>query len=224
MKPWTLTKRSRSSRRRVPTRLSQIAFMRGAWTPVRKILVPLAWNTASNEAMKFEVPEGTCATDDCRCSVCWSRAGLPHDAVEPKLYEAFTSNNLRPASATLRGRKRSEDQLDKLVWQLLWNNYSGLVENIIWAVVRGEDHYYSRAEGKRKRLWPMLLLSRVRGRKPALHKDELRASLQRLIGRGEVAQVGACRYRLGCYVLQDQARTAAEAARIAEEATCATHV
>jgi len=28
--------------------------MRGAWTAVRMILVPAAWNTASNEAVKFE--------------------------------------------------------------------------------------------------------------------------------------------------------------------------
>ena len=46
--------RSRSSPRRVPARRSQIAFMRGAWTAVRKILVPAAWKTASNEAVKFD--------------------------------------------------------------------------------------------------------------------------------------------------------------------------
>ena len=46
--------RSRSSRRRVPTRRSQIAFIRGAWTAVRRILAPVAWKTASNEAVKFE--------------------------------------------------------------------------------------------------------------------------------------------------------------------------
>jgi hypothetical protein len=33
---------------------SQIAFIRGAWTAVRTILVPLAWKTASNEAVKFD--------------------------------------------------------------------------------------------------------------------------------------------------------------------------
>jgi hypothetical protein len=32
---------------------SQIAFMRGNWTAVRRILVPLAWKTASNVAVKF---------------------------------------------------------------------------------------------------------------------------------------------------------------------------
>ena len=36
----------------MPARRSQIAFMRGAWTAARRILVPLAWNTASNEAVK----------------------------------------------------------------------------------------------------------------------------------------------------------------------------
>ncbi|MHB8685180.1 MAG: DEAD/DEAH box helicase, partial [Dehalococcoidia bacterium] len=157
-----------------------------------------------------ELPPGTCATDDCRCSACWNRAGLA-GAVEPKLYEAFRSDNLRPASATTKGRKRSEEQLDRLVWQLLWHNYNGLVENIIWAVLRGEDHYYSRAEQKRKQLWPRLLLSRVRGRKPALRKEELQASLQRLIANGQVTQTGACRYRLTRYVLQDQTRAAAVA-------------
>jgi hypothetical protein len=28
--------------------------MRGTWTAVRRILVPLAWKTASNEAVKFD--------------------------------------------------------------------------------------------------------------------------------------------------------------------------
>lgn len=158
-----------------------------------------------------EVPPGTCETDDCRCSACWNKAGLA-GAIEPKLYEAFRSDNLRPASATTKGRRRSEEQLDELIRRLLWHNYAGLVENIIWAVLRGEDHYFSRAEKKRKQLWPRLLLSRVRGRKPALRKDELQASIQRLIANGQVTQVGACRYRLSRYVLQDEARVAATAA------------
>jgi hypothetical protein len=46
--------RSRSSRRRVPTRRSQVAFIRGAWTAVRKIVVPADWKTASNEAVTLE--------------------------------------------------------------------------------------------------------------------------------------------------------------------------
>ena len=154
------------------------------------------------------LPPGTCATDDCRCSACWNRAGLA-GAVEPSLYEAFRSDNLRPASATTKGRKRSEEQLDRLVWQLLWHNYRGLVERIIWAVLRGEDHYYSLAEKRRKPLWPRLLLSRVRGRKPALRQDELKASIQRLVASGQVTQTGACRYRLTRYVLQDSGGTGA---------------
>jgi RecQ family ATP-dependent DNA helicase len=164
-----------------------------------------------------ELPDGTCASDDCRCSACWNKSGLT-GAVEPKLYEAFRSDNLRPASATTKGRRRSEEQLDKLVWQLLYHNYAGLVENIIWAVLRGEDHYFSRADRKRKQLWPRLLLSRVRGRKPALRKDELQASIQRLIANGQVTQVGACRYRLTRYVLQDEIRAAAAAAERANAA------
>jgi hypothetical protein len=49
-----ISTRSRSSRRRVPTRRSQVAFMRGVWTAVRRILAPVAWKTASNEAVKFD--------------------------------------------------------------------------------------------------------------------------------------------------------------------------
>jgi hypothetical protein len=45
---------SSSSRRKVPARRSQIAFLRGACTAVRTILVPVARKTASNEMVKFE--------------------------------------------------------------------------------------------------------------------------------------------------------------------------
>ena len=157
-----------------------------------------------------DLPEGTCASDDCRCSSCWNQAGLPDEALEPKLYEAFSSQNLRPSSASTQGRKRGEDQVDKLVSQLLWHNYHGLVESLILAVLHGDDHYYSRREGKRKVLWPKLLLSRVRGRKPALHRNELRASLQRLLERGEITRIGATRYRLTRYVEQDEIPVAGE--------------
>lgn len=159
-----------------------------------------------------ELPVGTCASDECRCSTCWNRAGLPPSANEPELYEAFTSENLRPASATSRGRKRSEEQLEKLVAHLLWHNQGGLVENIIWAVLRGEDHYFSRAENKRKVLWPKLLLSRTRGRKPALHKDELHACLERLCQRGEVTRIGAYRYQLTRHMPQDREKPETETA------------
>ena len=34
---------------------SQIAFIRGAWTAVRRILVPAAWKMASKEGVKFDL-------------------------------------------------------------------------------------------------------------------------------------------------------------------------
>ena len=37
-----------------PARRSQIAFIRGAWTAVRTILAPVAWNTASKAQVKFD--------------------------------------------------------------------------------------------------------------------------------------------------------------------------
>jgi hypothetical protein len=33
---------------------SQVAFMRGAWTAVRRILAPVAWKTASKAQVKFD--------------------------------------------------------------------------------------------------------------------------------------------------------------------------
>lgn len=152
-----------------------------------------------------ELPDGICETDDCRCSSCWNKAGLS-GAVEPALYQAFRSDNLKPASATVSGRRRSEEQLDKLVCQLLWHNQSGLVESIIWRVLRGDDSYFSRAEGKLKPLWPKLLLSRAHGRKPALRKGELSDSLKRLVANGEVTRVNNFRYRLTRYVQQEADR------------------
>ena len=49
-----ISTRSRGSRRRVPSRRSQIVFMRGTRTALRRILAPVAWKTASNEAVKFD--------------------------------------------------------------------------------------------------------------------------------------------------------------------------
>jgi hypothetical protein len=38
----------------MPTSRSQIAFMWGAWTALRGILVPAVWKTASKDAVKFD--------------------------------------------------------------------------------------------------------------------------------------------------------------------------
>jgi hypothetical protein len=38
----------------VPTRRSQVAFIRGAWTAVRRMVVPAGWKMASNGAVKLE--------------------------------------------------------------------------------------------------------------------------------------------------------------------------
>jgi hypothetical protein len=35
-------------------RRSQVAFIRDVWTALTRILVPVVWNTASNEAVKFD--------------------------------------------------------------------------------------------------------------------------------------------------------------------------
>ena len=51
-----ISTRSGSSRRRVPTRRSQIASIRGAWTAVCRILVPVAWKMTSNEVVKSDPP------------------------------------------------------------------------------------------------------------------------------------------------------------------------
>lgn len=148
--------------------------------------------------------EGCCETDDCRCSSCWSKSGLPEDAVEPRLYEAFMSDDLSPASASPSGRRRSEQQLDELIQKLLWHNRKGLGENLILAVLRGEDHYFNKTEKRPKRLWPSLQLSKTRGRKPGLNKPDLSASLARLEAEGQVAREGGL-WRLTRHIFRDRA-------------------
>jgi ATP-dependent DNA helicase RecQ len=136
------------------------------------------------------LPECTCTQAENRCSTCWNRAGLLPDEEEPVLYEAFMSSDLRPAAASLAGRHRSERQLDNLVLSLIANHPRGLGRNLILAVLKGEDHYFNLTEGRRKPLWPSLLLSRVRGRKPGLRQEDLDASLTRLESSGELIREG----------------------------------
>jgi RecQ family ATP-dependent DNA helicase len=156
-----------------------------------------------------ELPEGTCGDADCRCSNCWSRAEA--EAREPDLLSVFMTEDLRPASATGRGRRRDQQRLDRLVRNLLWNNPRGLGERLIFAVLRGDDHYYNTSDRRRKQLWPRLLLSRVRGSKPGLRPEELRQSLVRLQGLGEIVRQGGF-WRLGEHVERERERPAAEAA------------
>jgi hypothetical protein len=143
----------------------------------------------------------TCATAECRCSGCWSAAG--NEEQPPRLYEAFMETDLRPAAASGGYRRRDEQRLDRYVHDLLWHNRKGLSENLILAVLQGEDHYFNRTEGRRKRLWPSLLLSRTRGRKPGLRRQNLRASLSRLEARGKVTREGGL-WRLTRYVARDR--------------------
>jgi hypothetical protein len=64
-----------------------------------------------------ELPQGTCATPECRCSSYWSAGGAEEQP--PRLYEAFMATDLRPAAATGSHRRRSEQQFDGHVWHLL---------------------------------------------------------------------------------------------------------
>ena len=61
---------------------SQIAFMRGAWTAVRTILVPVAWKTASKDAVKFD-PRSRIRnlTSSNRCEADGKVAGLLHGPI-----------------------------------------------------------------------------------------------------------------------------------------------
>ncbi len=42
-----------------PTSRSQIAFMHGAWTAVRTILIPAAWKTVSKDGVEFDPRSGS---------------------------------------------------------------------------------------------------------------------------------------------------------------------
>lgn len=155
------------------------------------------------------LPSGTCAEDDCRCSSCWSRTAT--EAREPALLQAFMSGELRPASATGRGRKRDQQRLDGMVRNLLWNNRQGLGDRLIFAVLRGDDHYYNTTEKRRKPLWPRLALSRFRGAKPGLRPEGLRQSLGRLEAAGDIVRQGGF-WRLREQVEEERRRAEDQAA------------
>ena len=83
-----------SPRRRVPARCSQIAFMRGAWTAVRRFLAPVPWKTASNEAVKFDprsrsrnlMPSNRRSRVRARLRACCAVHSLAGLAVTPQRY------------------------------------------------------------------------------------------------------------------------------------------
>ncbi len=141
----------------------------------------------SADADSGQLPEGTCATPQCRCSTCWQREGAGGDP--PALLTAFKEVKPRPASANL-ARKRDQARLDRYVENLLWQNRKGLGFGLVFKVLRGETTYFSKSKQKAITLWPELTNSRVFNVRPGLRQADLAASVERLEAAGVVVRDG----------------------------------
>jgi len=146
------------------------------------------------------LPEGTCATPECRCSACWSlRDGVHPEDQEPQLLMALIAPNPLPAAALTARRRR---ELDRHVERLLWLNFYGLGSTFIQKVLRGEELFHYR--GVLKRLPAYLMNSNLWNVRPGLPPKELEESLQRLEAAGVIARDGS-RWRLSRHVARQAA-------------------
>lgn len=161
------------------------------------------------------VPAGACATAAVRCSWHWNDAatvaGDPTEA--PALHRAFFTPRPQPVAATATGRVAFERRLRRHINDLLWHEYRGLTAPMLRRVLNGEDSWYSRRLGRRRRLWPSLLHHRLRGAMIGVRLAAVEAALAGLAADGAVAQLGDGRWRLVEHIAADEARGAREAAR-----------
>lgn len=160
----------------------------------------------------FGVTARQCAPGEAQCSRCAGEADRA-PATEPPLWTAL----YRPTTAyRSRGDLRAKQlkELVSVVDALLRYRRKGLAINLISAVLRGEDRFYSFTARQRKPLWPALTESIFFGRYVNLTPPELQRALDTLCERGTIERVGGV-YRNVQISAFDAARAAAAVARAA---------
>lgn len=165
------------------------------------------------------LPDGVCATAECRCSGCW-RAGRGSDGdVRPPLLAALTDHVARPGRRTVSDQRAAAARAARNIERLLRARWGALGAWAIAKTLRGEDHWYSKRTGRMEPMWPELVNTAVFGSMPGLRNDDLAAALEALVASGRVTEVDNLRYRLTDHVRADEARTARAAVKLASEAT-----
>lgn len=155
------------------------------------------------------LPPGTCSTDECRCSSCWSNGAT---GAPPAVLTAVMHPSARPASAN-QDRLRLA-RLDDAVAKLLWSIPRGVGPRMLWRCLRGEETFYDAKAQSRRPLPSSLLYHKFFGSRPGLRSQAVDASLQRLADLGTV-QFDGYRWRHSERIAMQaaaQARAAAAAA------------
>ena len=166
-----------------------------------------------------DLPPGTCATPDCRCSGCWLAGSGGDDDVRPRLLSALADARLRPGHTVAESRA-ARARIVSNIERLLRARWGALSRFAIDKTLRGEDRYMNRRSGRMEALWPELVNSAVFGSTPGLRSADLDEALTALIASGRVTLVGdpPGRYRWTGHIRTEAERAAWRASRSTIEA------
>lgn len=133
-----------------------------------------------------DLPEGSCAQADCRCSACWNRGDWPRGEHRPAVAEAFAG--LRPhdgggADATLR-----DHHVDRQVHRLLQLQPRGMHPRRLLHALRGDESAYHAGERRMVPLPESLRASRYFGGRAGITQGQVDESLSRLAAAGRAEQ------------------------------------
>ncbi|MEU3540807.1 DEAD/DEAH box helicase [Streptomyces paromomycinus] len=133
-----------------------------------------------------DLPEGSCARADCRCSACWNRGDWPLGEHRPAVAEAFAG--LRPhdgggVDATLR-----HHHVDRQVHRLLQLQPRGMHPRRLLHVLRGDESAYHAGERRMVPLPESLRASRYFGGRAGITQGQVDESLTRLAAAGRAEQ------------------------------------
>ncbi|WP_064273242.1 DEAD/DEAH box helicase [Streptomyces sp. RTd22] len=132
-----------------------------------------------------DLPQGSCATADCRCSACWNHGDWPRGERRPAVAEAFAG--LRPydgggADAALR-----DHHVDRQVHRLLQLQPRGMHPRRLLHALRGDETAYHAGERRMLPLPESLRTSRYFGGRAGATPSQVDESLARLAAAGAAA-------------------------------------
>lgn len=154
------------------------------------------------------LPNGVCATPDCRCSGCWRAGRIADGDIRPPLLATLTDHVARPAARTVGDHRAAAARASRNIERLLRARWGSLGAWAIAKTLRGQDHWYSKRTGRMEPMWPELVDSAVFGSMPGLRDDDLAAALEALVASGRVTEVETGRYRLTEHIRAEEARSA----------------
>lgn len=129
-----------------------------------------------------DLPEGCCATADCRCSACWDTGNQPVDERRPAVAEAFYSPALRGGGRT--DTEQRDQRVDIQIHRLLQLQPQGMHPRRLWHALRGDESSYHPRSRKMISLPKAIRESRHFGGRADLPYAAVGDSLTRLAAGG----------------------------------------